>query len=339
MAQTYTLLVAYFDSDNQARVQVEADSFEEACERATTLVNDGDVSASPRSWDPQNSFVYGVVEGDGDPWAGDGNVPIKFAQPADQAAVAQAELAKLTAAMRAVIGAFDAGGPDGLAKAVEAARELVAPPVQAATTRDTAAEIYEATARAFEWEHGGDHDGIWWHAAEFGSWKEAVSWGTTYETAKEVCEFEALDLRVGQYFDGRDTCRRLTSALGAPIDALTPQQVDAVWRLLPSLQEGFDFENAFIAMREGQVGFFFKEEFSESLTSEQVEPFLNVVADQKARGAAVWLTTGEHTYGSLEAWAFIPEDQVKPGQLRELVMALEDLASPPAPPVGAAPAM
>jgi hypothetical protein len=78
---TYTVLVAYYDRDCRATVNVEAESYEEACEKAIAAVDDGDIETDVASWDPMPSFVYGAVQGeDEDPWDGTKNVPPRFAE-------------------------------------------------------------------------------------------------------------------------------------------------------------------------------------------------------------------------------------------------------------------
>ncbi|MEJ6846809.1 hypothetical protein V3589_11390 [Sinorhizobium fredii] len=77
---TYTVCAAFYDCDTRATVQVAADSYQEACEKAIALVDNGEVTTESRSWDPGPTFVYGVVEGAGDPWNGTGNVPFALSE-------------------------------------------------------------------------------------------------------------------------------------------------------------------------------------------------------------------------------------------------------------------
>jgi len=59
-------------------------------------------------------------------------------------------------------------------------------PATRGRARDLLAAEHERLARAAGWEQGGDGD-VWWHSWH-GSWKNAVSWGRTYATAREVIE-------------------------------------------------------------------------------------------------------------------------------------------------------
>lgn len=58
---------------------------------------------------------------------------------------------------------------------------------------------YEAAARACGYVRKGDGDGIIYHESDFGSWKEAVSWGNepgqpkVYDTWQECCEGEGIE--------------------------------------------------------------------------------------------------------------------------------------------------
>lgn len=79
-----------------------------------------------------------------------------------------------------------------LAKAAEGNRTLVAP-----------VDPHEAAARAAGWTHGGDNRGYIYHAKQYDSWKEAVSWagdggpndnGPVYDTWKECCEAQGIEV-------------------------------------------------------------------------------------------------------------------------------------------------
>ena len=58
---------------------------------------------------------------------------------------------------------------------------------------------YEAAARAAGYVKKGDGGGIIYHPDDFGSWKEAVSWGNdpgepkVYDTWQECCEGEGIE--------------------------------------------------------------------------------------------------------------------------------------------------
>lgn len=107
MSKIYNVCVAYYDSDCRATVEVEADSYDDACREAIRMVNDGDVETQAETFDPGKSFAYGVVEGHGDPWKGEANVPADIAPPEDRAEHYATELRNLREAASAYDAAMD----------------------------------------------------------------------------------------------------------------------------------------------------------------------------------------------------------------------------------------
>src|SRR5690606_1171156 len=79
MAETvtrqFTVCAAFYDSDCRATITLDATDFEDACQKAIAAIDDGVVETEHRTWDPGPTFIYGVVEGDGDPFEGTHNVP------------------------------------------------------------------------------------------------------------------------------------------------------------------------------------------------------------------------------------------------------------------------
>ncbi|BCH33203.1 hypothetical protein MesoLjLc_51330 [Mesorhizobium sp. L-8-10] len=78
--KTYTVCAAFYDQDNRATVTVKAKDFADACEKVIKMIDRGEVSTHLQSFDPVPTFVYGVVEGRGDPFTGAANVPAHLTQ-------------------------------------------------------------------------------------------------------------------------------------------------------------------------------------------------------------------------------------------------------------------
>ncbi len=98
--KTYTVLAAYIDCDSRAEIRVKANSYKEACEKACEMVDDGSVTTQQESWDPDPMFVYGVVEGKGDPWNGVANVPPEYERAYDFKTVTERAAPLLLASLR-----------------------------------------------------------------------------------------------------------------------------------------------------------------------------------------------------------------------------------------------
>ncbi|KZE34128.1 hypothetical protein IMF23_00130 [Chelatococcus daeguensis] len=82
MLKTFTAIAAFYDSDRRARIVVEAEDFADACRKAVDMVDNGEVETHVETFDPTATFIYGVVEGDADPWGGAANVPAEFSEAA-----------------------------------------------------------------------------------------------------------------------------------------------------------------------------------------------------------------------------------------------------------------
>ncbi|MER9580986.1 hypothetical protein [Mesorhizobium sp. M0276] len=67
MPRKFTVCAAFYDIDCRATITVEAEDFTDACEKAISAIDNGDIGTDRKTWDPTSTFVYGVVEGDGDP--------------------------------------------------------------------------------------------------------------------------------------------------------------------------------------------------------------------------------------------------------------------------------
>jgi hypothetical protein len=80
MPRKFTVCAAFYDSDCRATITVEAEDFADACEKAISAIDSGEIDTDRKTWDPTSTFVYGVVEGDGDPWDGTQNVPFRFSE-------------------------------------------------------------------------------------------------------------------------------------------------------------------------------------------------------------------------------------------------------------------
>lgn len=80
MPRNFTVCAAFYDSGCRATITVEAEDFMDACEKAISAIDNGDIGTDRKAWDPTSTFVYGVVEGDGDPWDGMQNVPVRFTE-------------------------------------------------------------------------------------------------------------------------------------------------------------------------------------------------------------------------------------------------------------------
>lgn len=80
MPRKFTVCAAFCDSDCRATITVEAEDVTDACEKAIFAIDSGDIGTDRKTWDPTSTFVYGVVEGDGDPWDGMQNVPLRFTE-------------------------------------------------------------------------------------------------------------------------------------------------------------------------------------------------------------------------------------------------------------------
>lgn len=217
-----------------------------------------------------------------------------------------------------------------------------------ASAEDEKTSLAEATARAYGWEHGGDGDGVWWDTTEADSWKGAVSWGTTFASAAEVCEARALDLRAGQMFHREERCRRLTDVDGNAVAALSEREKEAVSELSPMIFDaGADPRYAFVAAMASrsvtQHGILIAVELRLALTDDDVATLSGLRESWEPQGAEIWLTAGPHALSPLEMWAFLPDVMAHSGavsmmtdQLFEVADANAlDQASEPAP----APAM
>ncbi|MFG1270596.1 hypothetical protein V5F40_21840 [Xanthobacter sp. DSM 14520] len=210
----------------------------------------------------------------------------------------------------------------GIAKMVESTASS-SPASAAGEEMDSA----EATARAYGWDHGGDGDGFWWDANEFGSWKEAVSWGETYESAAEVCEAHALDPRAGKMFHGEERCRRLTDVDGDAVLKLSARELRAVADLRPTLFEAFSsHRETFIAAKGSKFGLLVAIELRLALSDDDVAALSELKETWPAEDAEIWLTAGPHTITPLEVWAFIPADRALPATFNELKLKLYERA-------------
>lgn len=79
--KTFTVCAAFYDQDCRATATVKARSYQDACEQVVAQIDDGTLPTHTRSFEPGPTFVYGVVEGDGDPFTGMANVPHAFQEP------------------------------------------------------------------------------------------------------------------------------------------------------------------------------------------------------------------------------------------------------------------
>ncbi len=102
--KTYTVCVAYYDTDCRATMTVGATSYAEACAVAVQRVDDGEVTTQVTGFGESPTFVYGVVEGDGDPFEGMANVPHRYQEPTGRADLSPEAEATIAAA-RAVVAA------------------------------------------------------------------------------------------------------------------------------------------------------------------------------------------------------------------------------------------
>ncbi|MER9048255.1 hypothetical protein NKH89_13530 [Mesorhizobium sp. M0923] len=80
MPRKFTVCAAFYESDCRATITIAAEDFTEACEKAISAIDNGDIDTDRKTWEPTPTFVYGVVEGDGDPWDGMQNVPLRFTE-------------------------------------------------------------------------------------------------------------------------------------------------------------------------------------------------------------------------------------------------------------------
>ena len=120
--KTYTVCAAYYDSDCRATLTVKARSFEEACETAVGRIDEGSVSTQTYHFGESPTFVYGVVEGDGDPFSGMQNVPHRFLEPTGRPDVTR-EVAQVIAAAHAAV---EAGRPSTLTPTLSRALDALA---------------------------------------------------------------------------------------------------------------------------------------------------------------------------------------------------------------------
>lgn len=117
----YTVCAAFYDSDCRATATVKARSAEDACALVVGMVDSGTLPTENLRYDPSDTFVYGVVEGTGDPFEGAHLVPRRYQEPVtirDGDAVD-----RLIAAAREVVAA---GRPSTLAPAHSRALDLLA---------------------------------------------------------------------------------------------------------------------------------------------------------------------------------------------------------------------
>jgi len=194
---------------------------------------------------------------------------------------------------------------------------------------DDKKSLAEATARAYGWEHGGDGDGIWWNANENSSWKDAVSWGTTYASAAEVCEAEGLDGRAGTMFQGESDCgsryRRLTDSQGKPVVDLSDREKEIIDELHPALFGNPFSDDTFAVTSDHDYGLLIAIEYPQALRNEDVSGLADFIAQDLPPKADIFLTCGEHTFGALEVWAFIPADRAETVHANALWLALHEL--------------
>ncbi|MFG1187812.1 hypothetical protein [Xanthobacter aminoxidans] len=196
---------------------------------------------------------------------------------------------------------------------------------------DDKKSLAEATARAYGWEHGGDGDGIWWDTNEADNWKGAVSWGTTFASAAEVCEAHALDLRAGQMFHNEERCRRLTDVDGKAIAALSEREMEAVSELSPMIFDaGADPRYAFVAAMASrsvtQHGILIAVELRLALTDNDVATLSGLRESWEPQGAEIWLTAGPHALSPLEMWAFLPDVMAHSGFVSMMTDQLFEVA-------------
>lgn len=76
-------------------------SYAEDSTVAVQRIDDGEVTTQVTAFGESPTFVYGIVEGDGDPFAGMANVPHRFQEPTGRADVSP-EAEAVIAAARAV---------------------------------------------------------------------------------------------------------------------------------------------------------------------------------------------------------------------------------------------